>query len=342
MDAAEHFAHLLAVETDCSDVNQAMATGDPGFVLLDVRSPEAYAAGHIDGAVNLPHRDISDSTLGAYPEGTLFVVYCAGPHCNGADKAGLALADLGRPVKKMIGGITGWLDEGLALVADDANNTDDDDLPAGATARTSVRRLPERGRYDAETIHPIIDEALVCHLAVSADDGPVVLPTLHARDGDRLILHGSAAAQILRRARSRQVSVAISHIDGLVLARTGLHHSVNYRSVVIYGVPTEVTDLAEKRRLLDLLTDRLIPGRMAELRAHTEKEIRSTAVLTLSLDEASAKVRTGGPQDDEEDYERELWAGVIPITTTFGPPETDPLMRVDVPIPDYVSNYHRP
>lgn len=335
MDAAEHFAHLLRVETDCFDVNQALQTGDAGFVLLDVRSPEAFAAGHVDGAINLPHRDISADALAPYPDDTEFVVYCAGPHCNGADKAGLALANLGRPVKKMIGGVTGWLDEGLPLVGSGRLSA------VTATDRTTVKRLPDRGRYDTDTIYPIIDEALLCHLAISTDDGPVVLPTLHARDGDQLVLHGSAAAAILRRARDTQVSVAISHIDGLVLARTGLHHSVNYRSVVVFGVPTEVTDLEEKARLLNLLTDAIVPGRMAELRDHTEKELRSTLVLTLPLDEASAKVRTGGPSDDEEDYARPLWAGVIPINTTFGPPETDPLSRVDVPVPDYVANYSR-
>ncbi len=346
-DAKRHFGGLLSLETDCWDVHEALASGDPGFVLLDVRSTEAFAAGHADGAVSLPHRDIDESTLASYPADTAFVVYCAGPHCNGADKAALRLAELGRPVKKMIGGVTGWLDEGLVLSTEPAGA---DDVGADATglasgapsSRTSVRRLAERGHYDAETVYAIIDEAMVSHVAVSTEDGPMVLPTLHARDGHRLVLHGSAASALLRTARNASISVAITLIDGLVLARTGLHHSANYRSVVVYGTPTEVTDLDEKSRLLDLLTDAVVPGRSADLRPALEKELRATAVLTLPLDEASAKIRTGGPSDDEEDYDREVWAGVLPVTTTFGPAEIDPLMRLDVPTPTYVTEYRRP
>lgn len=117
-DVADHFARLLEVETDCWDTHEALAAGEPGFVLLDVRSPEAFAAGHVDGAVNLPHRSIDVDSLGAWPDDTAFVVYCNGPHCNGADRAALRLAQLGRPVRKMIGGVTGWLDEGFTLVGD--------------------------------------------------------------------------------------------------------------------------------------------------------------------------------------------------------------------------------
>ncbi len=215
-----------------------------------------------------------------------------------------------------------------------------DQTPASDTV--AVKRLPERGHYDAATIAEILDEALVCHVGLTTDDGPIVIPTLHARIGDQLLLHGSAASRLLRTARDQRICVTVSLIDGLVLARTAFHHSVNYRSVVIMGTPREITDLKEKDTVLDQLVERLIPGRMADLRPNNEKELRATSLLSLPLDEASAKIRTGGPNDDAEDYDLELWAGVVPMSTTYGEPITDPNMRMSVPTPSYASEYGRP
>lgn len=343
--AEAHFAALLDLETDCWDVHEAMQNNQPGFVVLDVRSPELYNEGHVPGAVSLPHGRIVERNLSAHEPDTVFVVYCAGPHCNGADKAALRLARLGRPVKKMIGGVTGWIDEGFELVATPTTEQHQPqtesqmDAPSSAT---ELHRLPERGRHDRSTIDAIIDEALVCHVGISTEDGPVVIPTLHARIGDQLVIHGSAASRLLRQARDRRICVTITHLDGLVLARTAFHHSANYRSVVIFGEAGEIEDLAERDRALDALVERLVPGRMADLRPNNEKELRSTRVLRIPLDEASAKIRSGGPNDDAEDYERPIWAGVVPVTTTFGPPITDPGMTMDVAVPDYAADYRRP
>lgn len=211
--------------------------------------------------------------------------------------------------------------------------------------RTTVKRLPQRGQYDREVIDAILDEAVVCHVGTIEDGLPMVIPTLHARDGDHLLLHGSVASRMLRTAKTQEVCVTVTLIDGFVLARTAFHHSVNYRSVVIVGPPEPVPD-DDKARALDLLVDRLVPGRMADLRPNTDTELRSTAVLRLAITEASAKVRAGQPLDDDEDYARPLWAGVLPITTSYGPPIPDPAMADHLdeppPVPDYLSDYRRP
>lgn len=211
--------------------------------------------------------------------------------------------------------------------------------------RTTVKRLPQRGHYDREVIDAILDEAVVCHVGTIEDGLPMVIPTLHARDGDDLLLHGSVASRMLRTARTQEVCVTVTLIDGFVLARTAFHHSVNYRSVVIVGRPEPVPE-DDKGRALDVLVDRLVPGRMADLRPNTDTELRSTAVLRLPITEASAKVRAGQPIDDDEDYARPLWAGVLPITTSYGPPIADPAMAEHLaeepPVPDYLVDYRRP
>ncbi len=207
---------------------------------------------------------------------------------------------------------------------------------------TTVRRVPDRGAYDAATINAIIDEALICHVGISTEEGPVVIPTLHARIDNDLIIHGSAASRLLRQAIDKRICVTISLLDGLVLARTAFHHSANYRSVVAFGVATEIEDLDQRDRALDVLVERLVPGRMADLRANNEKELRATKVLRIPLDEASAKVRTGGPNDDAEDYALPIWAGVIGVRTVFDKPETDPYSQVEVATPTYAVDYQRP
>ncbi len=209
------------------------------------------------------------------------------------------------------------------------------------TDRTTVKRIGERGHYDRAVIDPIIDEALLCHVGTIEHGIPMVIPTLHARIGDHLILHGSPASRMLRSAKKAEICVTITLVDGFVLARSALHHSMNYRSVVILGQPETMTG-PDKAAALDALVERLVPGRLPHLRAMTDEEVRATSVLRLPITEASAKVRTGPPVDDEEDYELPIWAGVLPIQTTYGPPITDPAMRSEVAVPEHVLGYRGP
>ncbi len=211
------------------------------------------------------------------------------------------------------------------------------------TERTRLRRLPERGTFDRTTINGILDEALMCHLAVIHDGGPVVMPMLFGRDGDDLILHGSPASRTLRAAAEPvDVCVNVTLVDGIVVARSGFHSSMNYRSVTIFGQAHRVTDLEEKRRLLGVIVDHVLPGRNGTARPMTATEIKGTTVLRLPIQEASAKVRTGWPHDDEEDYELPIWAGVIPVSTQYAPPVADPHLRFEVPMPAEIAAYERP
>lgn len=212
-----------------------------------------------------------------------------------------------------------------------------DTLPV--TDRTKVRRLGDRGRYDRETIHAILDEALVCHVGFVVDGAPVVIPTIHWREGDWLYFHGSAASRMLRSLRNGvEACVTVTLIDGLVLARSAFHHSMNYRSVVVFGT-ARVVEGDEKLRALDALVDHVVRGRSKEMRAHKEIELKQTLVLAMPLDEASAKIRTGGPVDDEEDYALPIWAGVVPLKLTPGEPIADRDVTVDAP--EYARNYRR-
>ena len=209
--------------------------------------------------------------------------------------------------------------------------------------RTEVRRLPERGVYDDAAINSILDEALICHVGFVADDGyPVVIPTIHARSGATLYLHGSPASRMLRTVKQgADVCVTVTLVDGLVLARSVFHHSMNYRSVVIFGKPREVTDAAEKMRALEVITEHVAHGRWADARHPNDQEFHGTTVLALEIDETSAKARTGPPGDDEEDYELPIWAGEVPVTTTFGEPLPDPQLNDGILPPDYVTDYRR-
>lgn len=211
------------------------------------------------------------------------------------------------------------------------------------TERTELKRIPERGHFDRDTVNAIIDEAMICHVGIVDEDGrPVVIPTFHGRDGDDLLIHGSAASRLLRTARNSEISVSITLIDSLVVARSAFHHSANYRSVVLFGVPEQITDDDEASRALDVLVEALIPGRSGEVRPHTRNEIKATSVLRLPITEASAKIRNGPPVDDEEDMDTEVWAGLLPIHTTFGEPVTDDDMRMDLPPSPSIANYGRP
>ncbi|MGZ8710992.1 MAG: pyridoxamine 5'-phosphate oxidase family protein [Thermoanaerobaculia bacterium] len=204
------------------------------------------------------------------------------------------------------------------------------------TDRTKVRRLANRGNYDRETIHAILDEALVCHVGFVVDGAPVVIPTIHWREGDRLYVHGSAASRMLRMLKDGvDACVTVTLVDGLVLARSAFHHSMNYRSVVVFG-KARVVEGEDKLHALDALVEHVVRGRSRELRPHKEIELKQTLVLALPLDEASAKIRTGGPVDDEEDYALPIWAGVVPLRLTAGEAIAD--RDVTVGVPEYVRS----
>src|SRR6267143_133200 len=210
------------------------------------------------------------------------------------------------------------------------------------TERTQVKRLPKRGKYERETVLAILDAGFVCHVGFSVDGQPYVIPTNYGRSGDTVYLHGSAASRMLRTlSEGVPVSVTVTHVDGLVLARSAFHHSVNYRSVVILGTAQLVTDPAEKMEALRVFTEHVMKGRWDDVRQPTEQELKATTVLALPLEEVSAKVRTGGPIDDEEDYELPIWAGVLPLPVLAGAPIADSRRKKDEPIPAYLKNYAR-
>ncbi|MEV7427520.1 MULTISPECIES: pyridoxamine 5'-phosphate oxidase family protein [unclassified Streptomyces] len=227
-----------------------------------------------------------------------------------------------------------------------------------ATSRTVPTRARERASYDRELVHGILDTAYVCHLGFVRDGAPVVLPTLYARVGERLYLHGSTGSRPLRMAggpaggtrRSDEpgsgseptdpglaVCVTVTHVDGLVLARSAFHHSLNYRSVVVHGTAHQVTEAEERRTALDALVDQVVPGRSRDSRPANGRELAATAVIRLDLDEVSAKVRTGGPNDDPEDLALPHWAGVVPVAHGYGTPVPDDGTDPAAPLPGYLA-----
>lgn len=211
------------------------------------------------------------------------------------------------------------------------------------TPRTTLKRLPHRGTYDRETIEAILDEGFICHVGFVSDGKPFVIPTGYARVGDRLIIHGSQASRMLRTlGQGIDVCLTVTLIDGLVLARSAFHHSMNYRSVVVFGRATVVDDPDEKVSALRALSEHMIPGRWDDVREPNELEMKQTTVLSLPLSEASAKVRTGPPLDDEEDYELPVWAGVIPLRMVAGQPLDDGRIAAKSEIPKYAAKYSRP
>ena len=212
------------------------------------------------------------------------------------------------------------------------------------TDRTTIHRHPERGDYDRGTIDAILDEALICHVAwVDADGGPRMLPTIHARVGDTLYLHGSRGARAWKAVRDgAEVCVAATIVDALVLARSAFNHSMNYRSVVAYGRAREVTDAEELLVAAKAITDHVAPGRGDDSRMPTPEEFRQTLLLAMPLDEASAKVRSGPPVDDEDDLALPVWAGLLPMTTSAGAPEPAPDLRSGLDAPSYLLSYRRP
>lgn len=210
------------------------------------------------------------------------------------------------------------------------------------TPRSKVRRLPARAAYDRTAIDAILDEGLVCHVGFSIEAQPFVIPTIYARAGDSVLLHGSAASRMLRHLREGvETCVTVTLIDGLVFARSAFHHSMNYRSVVIFGRARAIEETGEKTAALRAIVEHAFPNRFDQVRAPDRKELRQTAVLTLPIEEASAKVRSGPPVDDEEDYALDVWAGVLPLALTPQAPVPDARLSPSAELPALVSSYRR-
>lgn len=204
--------------------------------------------------------------------------------------------------------------------------------------RTRIKRLAKRAHYDRETAYAVLDAGILCHVAYVIDAQPFVTPTCHWRDGDYVYWHGSAASGMLRAQQAGiSICLTVSHLDGLILARSGFNHSVNYRSIMVLGMAEVVDDAGHIDRALEAFMERIAPGRWQDLRPITAKERKATTVLRLKIDEFSVKVRDAGVADNEEDYDHPVWAGVIPVTTTLGVPQADPRLAADIAMPDYLA-----
>lgn len=210
------------------------------------------------------------------------------------------------------------------------------------TERTELTRLPKRGHHDTETIYPILDEGLVCHVSYNLNGQPFMIPTAYCRIDNTIYLHGSVGSHFFRElAKEIPVCIAVTHIDGLVMARSAFHHSVNYRSVILFGQTRLVTDETERWLALERITEHLVPGRWDDTRQPNASEMKKTMVLAIVIEEASAKVRTGNVGDDPEDANLPHWAGVLPINIHYGKPEQDPIQNPDIAVPGYVTDYKR-
>jgi uncharacterized protein len=211
------------------------------------------------------------------------------------------------------------------------------------TERSTVKRLPARGVYDRAVIHQILDAGMVCHLGFVVGGQPFVIPTTYVRIGDALYVHGSPASRMLQSLEQGVAAcVAVTLVDGLVLARSAFHHSINYRSVVVFGTGTLVSDPEEKLGALKALTDHLVPGRWQDIRQPSPQELKRTLVLAGPIDEASAKIRVGPPLDDDEDYQLNMWAGVVPLELVAGTPVPDPRLSPGIPVPEHAAAYSGP
>jgi len=211
--------------------------------------------------------------------------------------------------------------------------------PLSATGRTTLRRHRERGRAGRPDLYAVLDAGLICHLGVLVDGSPRVLPTTYARSGDTLYLHGSSANAGFMAAEGTEVCVTVTHLDGLVLARSVFSHSVNYRSAMVFGTASLVRDDGKRLAALREIVEHLVPGQWAAARQPTPKELAATAVLSLPLAEASVKIRTGAPADEPGDLDLDVWAGVVPAAVTFGPPEPDPALRPGITVPAHISRF---
>ena len=209
-----------------------------------------------------------------------------------------------------------------------------------ATKRTKVKRVPGRGKYDIESIYSILDDHFLCHIGFVHENHPVVIPTIYGRYKNNLYIHGATTSRLLKSLQEGiEISMAVTHVDGLVLARSAFHHSMNYRSVVLFGTAMLVNDPVEKLRGLKAVSDQIIDRRWEEVRLPNQKELKTTTVLSVPINEASAKVRTGPPVDDKEDYELNVWAGEIPLKMSSQQPVPDPLLKEGIPMSISVSKY---
>ncbi|HCR48448.1 MAG TPA: pyridoxamine 5'-phosphate oxidase family protein [Rhodothermales bacterium] len=214
--------------------------------------------------------------------------------------------------------------------------------PNPKTKRNKVIRVPERGHYDRNIIYPIVDEALIGHVGFVMDEQPIVIPTLIARDSDYILLHGSEASRMMRHmATGAPVCITVTHTDALILARSAFHHSVNYRSAMLFGTGEKVEEPEEKMRLTALFMEKLIPQRWDDSRIPNEKELKATMIVRVYIEQASAKIRNAGVKDDAEDLGLPYWAGILPIQTVYGPAINDELLPSHIPIPEYVRSYGR-
>ncbi len=215
-------------------------------------------------------------------------------------------------------------------------------IQSSKTERNQIKRKPERGQYDRETIYRILDEALICHVGFVENEEPLVIPMNFARMGDTIVLHGAKASRLLKHvAAGPTVCVEVTLVDGLVLARSVFNHSINYRSVVLFGTGRLVEEDGEKLAALEAITEHILPGRWRDARLPTPKEMNATSVVSIQIDQASAKVRSGPPVDDEEDYALPIWAGVLPLKQMALAPVPDERMTQDIGVPGYVTGYSR-
>jgi len=206
------------------------------------------------------------------------------------------------------------------------------------TDRNQVRRIAERGKYDRKTIYEILDEGFLCHVGFCIENQPFVIPTLYARSGDSIFIHGSAVSRMLKNlSEGIEICLTVTLVDGLVLARSAFNHSMNYRSAVVFGNGRLVEESGEKLAALKTISDNALPDRFDDSRAPTEKELKATSVIRIEIEEASAKIRSGDPIDDRKDYDSPFWAGVLPIETSFGKPIADSKLDETVELPDYLK-----
>ena len=208
-----------------------------------------------------------------------------------------------------------------------------------STERNKVKRIPKRGHYDKKTIYEVLDAGCICHMGfVTANGQPFVIPTIYGREGDRIYIHGATKSRMLMNAKTGiPVCITVTHVDGLVLARSTFHHSMNYRSAVVFGTAKEILG-EEKNKALQIITDYILKGRWEESRQPNAKELKATTVLAIDIEQASAKIRTGPPSDEKADYDLPIWAGVVPIHTIYGQPEPDEVLPKNIPIAKSVLN----
>jgi uncharacterized protein len=208
------------------------------------------------------------------------------------------------------------------------------------TKKTKVKRAPKRGFYESETIYKILDNQFICQIAFVHDAYPVIIPTIYGRNGDNIYIHGASVSRmLLNLEKGFPISLNVTQTDGIVLARSAFHHSLNYQSVTIFGEAMLVTDENERYKALKIISDQIIPNRWEEVRLPNDKEMKATKILKIPITEASAKIRTGPPVDDKPDYDLPIWAGVLPINTSFGNPIADPVLKEGIPIPESIKEW---